>query len=517
MDEIYRHLTNIARGMWQRRWVGLAVAWIAAVVGAIVLLRIPDRYEATARVYLDTQTVLKPLLSGLTVQPNIEEQIALLARTIISRPNIEKIVRSVELDVSANTQGERDRLVDDMTRRLKFIGGGRENMFNISYQDTNPERSRRVVQSLLSLFVESGLGNKRRDAEGARRFIDEQIKGYEKKLEEAETRVKEFKLKNLGFTGGAGQDYFSRMQAITDELAKVKLELRAAERSREALKHELSDENASLLPDMTSMPMGTLGSEYDARIDTQRKQLDEMLRRFTDEHPDVIQTRKLISQLEEERKREIEARRKAAAQSQGRSSSTNPVSQQIKIALAESEANLASQKARAGELESRLAQLRAAAGRAPQIEAEMAQLNRDYDVLQKNYEQLVARRESASLSEDVDSAAGLAEFRVVEPPRVSQRPVFPNRLALVPLVLLIALGAGVAATYAVSQLFPTFHGVRSLRDLTRRPVLGSVSMQTTGPFLHRRRRSNMAFAGGLMSLFLMYGAWLGWVTLNARG
>jgi uncharacterized protein involved in exopolysaccharide biosynthesis len=119
------------------------------------------------------------------VQPNIEEQIALLARTIISRPNIEKIVRSVELDVSANTQGERDRLVDDMTRRLKFIGGGRENMFNISYQDTNPERSRRVVQSLLSLFVESGLGNKRRDAEGARRFIDEQIKGYEKKLEEA--------------------------------------------------------------------------------------------------------------------------------------------------------------------------------------------------------------------------------------------------------------------------------------------------------------------------------------------
>jgi polysaccharide chain length determinant protein (PEP-CTERM system associated) len=265
------------------------------------------------------------------------------------------------------------------------------------------------------------------------------------------------------------------------------------------------------------MSTGPSSSEYDARIDTQRKQLDELLRRFTDEHPDVIQTRKLISQLEEQKKLEIEARRKAAAAAPGRlAHSTNPVFQQIKISLAEAEANLASLKARASELESRLAQLRAAAGRAPQIEAEMAQMNRDYDVLQKNYEQLVARRESASLSEDIDSTAGLAEFRVVEPPRVSQRPVFPNRLALVPLVLLAALGAGLAASYAVAQLFPTFHGVRSLRELTRRPVLGSVSLQATGPLLHRRRMSNMAFAGGLTSLFLMYGTWFGWVSLNAR-
>jgi hypothetical protein len=138
-------------------------------------------------------------------------------------------------------------------------------------------------------------------------------------------------------------------------------------------------------------------------------------------------------------------------------------------------------------------------------------------VLQKNYEQLVARRESASLSEDVDSAAGLAEFRVVEPPRVSQRPVFPNRLALVPLVFLAALGAGLAASYAVAELFPAFHGVRSLRDGTRRPVLGSVSMQATGEVLRHRRTANMAFASGLMSLLLMYGAWFGWVTINARG
>ena len=112
--------------------------------------------------------------------------------------------------------------------------------------------------------------------------------------------------------------------------------------------------------------------------------------------------------------------------------------QQIKVSLAEAEATVAALRARVGESEAKLAQLKAVAGRAPQIEAEMAQLNRDYDVLRKNYEQLVTRRESASMAEDVDSTARMADFRIIDPPRVSPKAVFPNRLALVPLVL----GAG---------------------------------------------------------------------------
>lgn len=517
MDEILRQIITIGRGMWRRRWIALAVAWVVAVIGAVILLRIPDRYEATARVYVDTQTVLKPLMSGLAVQPNIDEQISMLARTLIARPNIEKIMRSSDLDMAAKDQIERDRVVDDLTRRIRFTGGGRENIYSISYQDTNPERSKRVVQDLLSLFVESGVGNKRRDSEGARRFIDEQIKGYEKKLEEAEGRVKEFKLKNLGFTGGAGQDYFTRMTALSDELAKARLELRAAEESRDALKRELAGEDPVLLPDTNVASSSVSSPEFDSRIDVQRKQLDELLRRFTDQHPDVVATRKLIAQLEEQKQQEMEARRKATAQSGSKfSTSTNPVFQKIKISLAESEASVAALRARVGEAEGRLGQLRAVAGRAPQIEAEMVQLNRDYDVLRKNYEQLVSRRESASMSEDVDSSAGLAEFRIIDPPRVTPKAVFPNRLALVPLVLALAIAAGLVVSFALTQIFPTFHETKLLRQLTQRPVLGSVSMQPTAAGIRQRRSSNAAFAGALASLFLVYGAWITWVSLHAR-
>src|SRR5512146_3099976 len=158
MDEVLHQVLTALRGMWRRRWIGLAVAWAVAVIGAIVILRIPDRYEATARVFVDTQTVLKPLMSGLAVQPNVDEQIGMLARTLISRPNIEKIMRSVDLDVTVTSQVEKDKVVDKLMGRIKFIGVGRENVYSISYQDENPERSKRVVQDLLSLFVEAGVG-----------------------------------------------------------------------------------------------------------------------------------------------------------------------------------------------------------------------------------------------------------------------------------------------------------------------------------------------------------------------
>jgi len=163
-----------------------------------------------------------------------------------------------------------------------------------------------------------------------------------------------------------------------------------------------------------------------------------------------------------------------------------------------------------------VAQLRSAAGRAPQIEAEMAQLNRDYDILRKNYEQLVARRESASMAEDVDSSAGMADFRVIDPPRVAPKAVFPNRLAFVPLVFALAVLAGLAVSLVISQILPTFHDPKQLRSVTQRAVLGSISLQPTLPVLRQRRMANAAFAGGLGSLVFLFGSWFALTSILSR-
>jgi polysaccharide chain length determinant protein (PEP-CTERM system associated) len=515
MDELVRQIFDALHGIWQRRWIGLIVAWVAALAGVALLLRVPDRFEASSRIFVDTETVLRPLLSGLAVQPDVNEQIGMLARTLITRPNIEMLIRNADLSVVIKDERDRERLIDELTREIRLKGGGRENLYDLTYRDIDKKRAQRVVQTLTNMFVESGLGGKRRDNEAATRFIVEQIKTYERKLEEAEGRLKDFKLRHLGDSNAAGQDYFGRMSQISEQLAKARLELREAEQRRDALKRELAGEEPVLLAEPSAIVTPGV-PELDMRLDGMHKQLDELLRRYTDQHPDVIALRMQVSQLEEQRRKDLEARRRVT-QGQSRSAATNPVFQQIKISLAEAEASVASLRARVGELQSRNDQLRASAGKAPQVEAEMAQLNRDYEVQRKQYEALVSRRESASISGDVDATGQLAEFRIIEPPRVSPKPVFPNRAAIAPLVLIASLGLGVFASLLMSQLFPTVRSARALRDLGQRPVLGTVSLLRDPAMLRRRRRANLAFGGAVSSLVMVMGAWIAWVSLAAGG
>ena len=515
MDELTQQVRSSVRAMWRWRWVGLGVTWAVALIGAIVLWRFPDRYEASARVYVDTQTVLKPLMAGLAVQPDIDQQVNMLARTLITRPNVEALMRSSDLDLDVRNPEQRDGAVEKVAAGIRLTGGGRENIYDISYRDPNPERAKRVVQNLVSMFVESGLGGKRRDSESARRFIDDQIKAYEMKLQEAEGRLKDFKLKNFGYTGEAvGGDYFARVGQLNDEVARLRVEIRAAEDSRNAMRRELQGEEPILLPDATMGVAG--GSDMEMQLAAQRKALEELMRRYTDRHPDVIATRNLIEELEGQKKKQIEASAKAARQSPGKTMANNPVYQQLKVSLAEQEALVASMKGRLNELQSRLGTLRESGAKVPQLEAEMSQMNRDYDVMRRNYDQLVLRRESAKMSEGVDATAGLAEFRVIDPPRVSSHPVFPSRLTLLPLVLLVAVAMGLLITFGLSQAFPTVHDAKSLRDTAGRPVLGTISMLADAAVRNRERMATIMFAVAFGGLLLFYGAWLTWMSVNPR-
>ena len=184
--------------------------------------------------------------------------------------------------------------------------------------------------------------------------------------------------------------------------------------------------------------------------------------------------------------------------------------------LATSEVQVASLRARVSEYGGRYATARDSMKLAPQIEAEASQLNRDYAITKRNYEDLVARRQSAVMSGELDVASGVAEFRLIDPPRVAPKPVSPNRLLLLPVVLLAALGAGAAAAFAASQLRPTFSDPDQLRQMTGLPLLGVVTALTTDADRRYQRASLMRFvgaSGGLVGLFI---AGLIAMTLSSR-
>lgn len=506
MDEVLRQVTVKLRAMWRHRWLGLAAAWLVGVVGFAVVVTMPDKYEASTRIYVNTASILKPLMTGLTVLPNDDQQIAMLSRIVINRPNVEKLVQSIGLDALVKSKSGYDSLVDDMMRNLKIQGGGKDNIYVLTFRDVQPERAKRVIELFSSMFIEAGHGGKSTDTDAAKKFIDEQIVVYEKKLQEAEARLKEFKLRALGASSGDGTNFFGRIAETGALLERAQLELREAENTRDAFRRGLaSEEPGTVGGAISSTVSGTMVSDIDARIDAMRRNLDVLLQRYTENHPDVVGAQRVIRELEQQRSQILVTRRNEPATVNPATYGNSPrASEQLKVSLASAEAAVASLRARVAEYSNRYAKLKASATMVPQLEAELAQLNRDYDVNKKNYESLVSRRETASISGEMQSVSGVADFRMIDPPRVLPGPVVPSRATMFPLALLTALVAGFAAAFLAAELRPAFYDGRALAEETGLPILGTVSLLQSESKKKAARQSAAKFLTGLVALLGAY-------------
>jgi polysaccharide chain length determinant protein (PEP-CTERM system associated) len=305
---------------------------------------------------------------------------------------------------------------------------------------------------------------------------------------------------------------------MSQQLDAARLQLKEAENSRDAARQQLAHERAPA-PSSSNTPASQEAAfpvatpELDGRIEAQKRNLDSLLQRYTDQHPDVVSTKRLLKDLDEQKRKEVQELRRlaiaaAAAAAQG-SGSPGPnaslAAQELGRTLAAAEVQVAGLKARVGEFTARYSAAREAMKTAPQLEAEASQLNRDYAITKKGYDDLVARRQSAVMSGELDVASGMAEFRLIDPPRVSPQPVSPNRAALYLLVLAASVGLGVVFALAASQLRPTFSDADELRLKTGMPLLGVVTLLTTD---HDRKKQRMgllryfAASGGLVGLFV---------------
>jgi len=498
MDQVLQQILGYAKAAWHRRWWGVVVAWLVCIVGWTWVMMIPDRYQASARVYVDTQTLLKPLLSGLAAEPNIEQQIKLMTRQLVSRPTLEKVARMTDLDVKAKTPEQTEAMLNGLAGKISIADAGRENLYTISYQDANGDLAKKVVQSLLTIFVETSLGKTRQDISSSQRFIEEQLQQYQQKLTDAESALTEFKRKHIGMMPGQGGDYYAKLAEVSAQLRQAQLDQQEATNRRNQLQRQLADEE----PELTAAAAAvSTHSEIDGRIQTLQTQMDQLRLQYTDLHPDIQSTKRLIEKLEAQKKIDLAERKSDPAGARIQ----NPVYQQLTIAIAEADATVSSLGARVAEYQRRYGELRNASNMIPQVEQEYTQLMRDYDVYRQNYDTLLKRRESVTMSGEVESKTDTVDFRVIDPPFVPSQPAWPNRPLLLSLVTAGGLVAGIAVAFLLSQLRRTVTDRRVLRELTGLPLLGAVSRVETDETRRRKRKGLLSYLAALGSLIAAYG------------
>ena len=508
MHDLIRQLMRYARETWRFRWWLLGISWLVCLIGWAVVARLPDQFQATARVYVDTQSVLAPLLSGLAIQTGSpERKILLMTRTLLSQPNMEKLLRMTDLDLKAKTPGQQEELIEGLRKKIRFDGAGRENLYTIGFVDPSPEMAKLVVKSLLTIFMESNLGEVRKEQDSASQFVEQQVQDYERRMTEAESNLTRFKQQNIGYLRGEGGGYYENLKTIQGKLEGAELDLKVEQDRLDILRKQLAGETPSfgIAPTPTEITANTL--EIDRRIELSQVKLDELLLRYTDRHPDVVTLRRTIEDLKAQRKSLVAQVQKGAANAQtpGVDVNNNPVFQQMRLSMSRAEAEVAAKQAVVNEYRDRIRELEQAVDRVLKVEAEQAQLNRDYQVLKKNHDELVARLEAARLARKADTRSESVRFRVIDPPRVPATPAAPNRPLLSSAVLGGGLLAGFAIAFLLGQVRPTFDERNVLNEATGLPVLGSVDMVWTTQQIRARQRRNVSFLLGLAGLVGVFG------------
>jgi len=496
----------LLHAVWRHKWLGVATAWLVCTAGWIGVALVPTKYESSARVYLNADPLLTPLLRGLAADTDPTRQLDFMQRTLLSRPNLEQLVRLTDLDIGVTNAEQKEALYKRLASDVA-VAPVTLNLLTLSYRDQDPNTAKNVVQALLTIFAEKTAGSSRADMDNAQRFLDSEINSYRDQLRAAEKRRSELAQKYPDIVSNRtpdsaadGDGSLSRLDQTRAVLARLKLDLADAVTKRDAMQKELAAVPAMLSVDRAPQVIVTGGrlSPIDERLQELRRNLDTMLLKYTEDHPDVKATRKQMAQIEAEA-----ARASGGAGKSGGGASkgevANSVYEQIKLRLVDAEAAVAALQRRLDEAQSDEERIKKVAASAPGVLVQAQDLDRDYSILKRNYQELVARREATAIANAADTKTEKIQFRIVDPPQVPVLPAAPNRPMLVSMVLLFGIGGGLAVPLALTQIDRSFATIGQLRHLGL-PILGSVSRLSLGA---ARRRAVIQLAGVCASAFLL--------------
>lgn len=514
LDFVQKFLAYL-RSIWRYRWLMLAVAWFVGVLGWGAVMVLPDQYEATATVHADTESILKPLLGKLVVTTNLSERVRQIKMRLFTRPKLKQIARMADLDIEVTSEEEEEKLLDKLEKKIKISRFKQKDLYKIVYVHEDPVVAKKVVSSILTVFIESTLGANRKDTDVAQTFLDQQIEEYKEKLEEAESRLKNFKREHIGQMPGDQGGYYARMHRAIDDLEKQKLVSKELKNKKLRLKKLIEEQKQEAIISAKNIAEKTDNStqngqehELDKEIEDYETALRNLKLKFTEEHPDVVQAKVVLDELKEKRKKDLAKIKKEKVEliteNPLEALKSNPIYQELLISLGQTEANLAVANARFVEYQARVDKLRAKIDVLPTVEAELKSLNRDYLIHKKNYEALVDRKESALISQNVEQRTDNVNFDVIDPPFVGSKPSGPPRIIFSAVVMLFSIACGVFFAFFMGQVKPVIDTQKTLEKVAGRPVLGAVSLIVDSKRKLRRRLEVISFSIGFIVYFCFF-------------
>ena len=444
----------------------------------------------------------------MTPDSDAQDELNIMNQVMLSRDNLLSVIRETDLDLTVNTPLEKEKLVAQLANSIsvKRTRGGQgrgNNMYEISYTSTSDKLVYQVVSNLLNTMIEDTLKSTRIDTASAQKFIDQQIAGYEERLSVSEQKLAEFKKANVGYMPDETGNYYTRLRDAQAKVEKSRSDLNLAKQRLTELQKQLSGESPIL-------DSAAYQSTYLKKLQLYESQLAELLNQYTDQYPDVLALKAKISELKTNKNSKLNIN----SGDDRMAAEFNPVYQEMKVQMSKAGVEIQMLRTQLSEQEKHVQKLKDSIDVIPEVEAKLVKLNRDYEITKERYRNLVERRESASLAQNVGQSTSDVTFRVIEAPIIPTLPSGPMRLLFLAGVLVVALAAGMGWSYLRFMLHPTFFRLNQVREKTGLPILGTVSLYISPEYKTRRRIQMTSF---IMATFLLIVVCAGVLIFNQEG
>ncbi len=499
--QLYSFLT----GAWHYRWIGMLVAWIVCLIGWGALVVVPNQFEAVAKIYVDTDTMMAPLLRGLTVSTDPDQQVSVMLNTLLTRPNLEQVVHLTARPGTTFSSAEMAHQVQNIQSNIKIEPLGTKNLYEFHVTDKDPNRALSISQTLLSIFVDSNIGTKRKDFQGAQSFLDDKVAEYENLVRQAEQRRAAFRQANLDVLANSQTPDQARA-----EVDKVRQDMAAAEARVASLRSQLGAIPKILYVDSPGPLIVTSGSgsaeaigrggSLFQRLAEAKQTLIDLKSKYTDDYPDVKEVDREVKELQSE----LAAMPPTGSAGSGNQSIPNPTYVQTQGKLSDAMTDAAFQGQRYRDALANMDNSEKLTSRAIEVNTKFADLDRDYDLVHKTYQELLARRESARISQSVNDEQSSINVRVVEPPKKAPFPAAPNRPLINSVILLIGLAGGLATAFGLSVNAGRFFVKDQLVSEFEFPVIGVVTRLALADDTIQARRAYTMMATSLAVLLCSY-------------
>ena len=461
-------------GMIQKRkYVSLAVALIVLSIFTWGSFIWPKTYEAVSTVAVEKSSLIDPLIKGVGVSSNLEGVLGNLKNNITSRNIIERVMKKLDLDAKSKNASQYESAIDEIRDNLHITvmqSGGRQAdsgtaLFTISYMGKNPKTVRDIVNTLVSEYIEENMGYRTTDAEGAYDFIKNQLLEYKTKVDESDKAIREFREKNPRMIPQNEPALLAKIDGLQTARMESEIRLKEQLRKKENLQKQLSGEKELTVAYVTreGTPQG--------RLDYLNNQLITLQAKYTENYPEVIKVKHEIDDL----KRQLAEGKTSKSESSGsETSAMNPIYQQLRQDMSTTAADVDSLRARIAELSRQQGKLDNLLGKMPKEQEEWSKLQRDKNVYQKIYDELLNKLENAKVSKDLEVTNKTGAFRVVDPAILPPLPVKPNRVKMILLGFLFGILSGIGVVLGLEYLKPTFKDEGSIESLLKVPVLALI-------------------------------------------